>query len=172
MTDLIKLSRKYDFLDLAVIAEKELGLSAIKLYFPRFAKAAAQVQARSGGSATNLFDPSQNRSRPNLLQPVHPERFDRPDLSKWTELKPEDGGQFPSSSSADDVNPLHMLVAWIGDRPWSGPTISADVCLTLLQTLPIPSDPAAPSPAPSDIEAASVRASKILNGRRTSILAN
>ncbi|KAI7859182.1 hypothetical protein BDC45DRAFT_543564 [Circinella umbellata] len=104
---------RYTYLNIRVIDELELGTEERKSGDGKdaMAQAATSGTGTSGPAATNQANTEQQRGgrskdqnakRP-LLEPVHPERYPRPDLNQWQSFKPAESSRRPTGTAAANV---------------------------------------------------------------------
>ncbi|KAJ3082107.1 mRNA 3'-end-processing protein rna14 [Quaeritorhiza haematococci] len=89
------LAQKYSYMDITTVADQELGLKALADYElkapkPKNLPGAPHVPGSPGrrGDDRSGRDGERGRKFQNL-EPVHPERYPKPDFSKWTTFRPE-----------------------------------------------------------------------------------
>ncbi|KAL2920081.1 hypothetical protein HK105_200147 [Polyrhizophydium stewartii] len=188
----IRVADRWRYFDINYIAEHELGIPALRTVARVAPPAARAAQPTASAPASQ----SEQRGRQlTILEAVDPQRFPRPDLSKWAAYKSEpgqakggkadgaesasgapgsEGSGGPGGSASQFAFPIpEPLAAFMSILPQSnqfdGPRINVDELIQTIAQLPIPPPPAAPKlvPVPAGLPIVTGRRRKTASNGRT-----
>ncbi|KAI9103161.1 hypothetical protein DFS34DRAFT_354924 [Phlyctochytrium arcticum] len=153
---------RWKFLDIDYIAEVDLGLSAQRNLGVKDISTTANKKRPGKAEAHSNTDDHEGSRKIHSLESSHPERYPRPDMSKWISYKPEaaapplGGPPFPLAGSPlpggsprvphAAVGPAHMVPEAIAQllsilpaaATYNGPILPVNDVLEVFRQIPIP----------------------------------